>query len=227
MKQFVISIIILIGTCFPINIYAQNKNRIFIQTGLFHHFFDKSPILNVNYMSKARGIFGGLFYNSLGLEYSRKINSFNSISLEYMYFYEYYWNVHPNLLKNVISDRNYNTFNINYERKLPLSNQLDITLSSGLIYRQGKEVVVVNYGYSSFYESLNHVRMLNDIGLNLRAGIEYSPLKWLTLSTKFDLIGLVYMHDKKSIRDLKEHYEYKKYPHRFDVSWRFGIGFNF
>jgi hypothetical protein len=71
------------------------------------------------------------------------------------------------------------------------------------------------------------VREVGDIGLNARAGIEYSPLKWLTLYSKFDFIGFVYLHNKKAIQELQGLYGYDNYPHRFDLSWRFRIGFNF
>lgn len=192
---------ILLGACASNSIFAQDNNRLSIQTGLFHCFFDKSPILNVNYLNKSEKPFRGLLYNSLGLQYLRKINQLNFVSVEYMMYYETYQNVHPNLLKNVVRLRNYNSFNVTYERNLPIKSNLSFTYGSGVNCRFGYESIVVNYGYFGYlngWEPLIEVREVGDVGINLRTGIEYSPLKWLTLYSKFDLIGFVYIHDKKA-----------------------------
>ena len=221
--------LLILGATSPSITFAQNNNRISVQTGLFHSFFDSSPLLNTNYKNKTRGVLNGLFYNSLGIQYSRKLNSESTITIEYMYFYEYYWNVHPNLIKNVITDRNYNTFNLTYERFFPIS-KFNFTFGSGANYRNGSESIVVSYYYLSypgFWESQIEIRTINDFGVNLRVGIEYSPLKWITFYSKFDLVAFVYVHDKKKIQQLKDIYGYQNYPHRFDLSMRFGVGFNF
>ena len=72
MKRLLI-IFTLFGAIAPNVVSAQN-NRLAIQTGLFHYFFDKTPVLNTNYLDKQRKPFSGLFYNSLGIQYQRKIN---------------------------------------------------------------------------------------------------------------------------------------------------------
>lgn len=225
----ILTLLILAVLCTPNNTFAQNNNRLSIQTGLFHCFFDDSPLLNIKNTNKVNKPFNGLLYNSVGLQYKRKLNIKNSISFEYMYYNETYLNVHPNLLKNVVSNRNYNTFNVTYERVYPIS-KFNVTYGGGVNYRSGRESIVVNYGYFysiGFWESLIETRSVNDIGVNLRVGFEYSPLKWLTIYSKFDCLSFIYINDKKSIRRLQDVYDYKEYPRHFDLSWRFGIGFNF
>lgn len=215
---------------FAANMAFAQKNSVRFQTGLFHYFFDESPVINVNYLDKGNGFLGGLLYNSFGLQYSRTIKDDNVLSFEYMLYNAYYWNVHPNLMNKVVAKRDYNTFNVNYKRILPLNSNLDFTYGGGINYRHGSESIVVNYGYfpgANFYESLMEVRTLDDLGLNLRTGINYKPIKWLTLYSEIDLIGFIYMNDKSAIQRLNEVYDYEKYPYRFDLSWRFGIGFNF
>ncbi len=101
MIRFLFSILVL-GAITPSTIFCQSKNSFGIQTGLFHSFFDKSPLLNFNYQNSEYKPFNGLFYNSVGLHYKREIKLNTAISIEYMYYYEEYLNVHPNLLKNVI-----------------------------------------------------------------------------------------------------------------------------
>lgn len=222
-------IIMVLGVFTPSTIFAQN-NRISIHSGLFHSFFDGSPILNTNYLNNGQKPFKGLFYNSLGIQYERKLNSKSSLSFEYNYYYEIYQNIYPELAKNVVFDRQSNIFNMNYTRVIYSKSRINLPIGLGLNYRHGAESIVVNYGYFAYlntYESLVETRKQQDIGLNLRAGIEYSPLKWLTLYSNFDLIGFVYMHDKNAIERIQKTYGYNKYPHRFDLSWRFGIGFNF
>lgn len=231
MKQLFL-VILVFGAIAPNTILCQSNNSIMLQSGLLHSFFDGSPMMNTKYTNEERGVFNGLLFNSVGLQFARRLNSKNSISFGYLYYSEYYWNVHPNLLKNVVTMRNYNTFNITYERNHFLNQSFSLTYGSGINYRNGSESVVVNYGYFpslNSYEPLLETRKINDIGINLRTGLEYSPLKWLTLYTKFDLIGFAYLNDKKAIERLKDSnsYNYKEYPHRFDLSWNFGIGFNF
>lgn len=225
-------IILVLGAIAPNTTLCQSNNSIMLQSGLFHNFFDGSPMMNTKYANEELGVFNGQLYNSVGLLYARRLNSKNSISFGYLYYSEYYWNVYPNLLKNVVTKRNYNTFNVTYERNLFFNQSFSLTYGSGINYRNGSESVVVNYGYIpslNSYESLLEVREINDIGINLRTGFEYSPLKWLTLYTKLDLIGFAYLNDKKAIERLQDpnSYNYKEYPHRFDLSWNFGIGFNF
>lgn len=221
---------IVLGTIVPGTLHSQSNNRIAVQTGLFHCFFDGSPMLNTNYRNKDIKPFGGLLYNSVGLQYLRKSIKKNRISIEYMYYYHDYWNVSPNVLRKTMHQRGYSTFNVTYEREVFLSSNFCFTYGGGINYRNGSESVVVNYGLywdGEFHELLVESRDVHDIGLNLRTGIEYTPVTWLTLYSKFDCIGFAYMNSKKTIQELQDVYDYKSYPHRFDLSWRFGIGFNF
>lgn len=108
---------IVLGAFAPSTIFSQN-NRVSIHSGLFHSFFDGSPILNTNYLNKGNKPFNGLFYNSLGIQYERKLNSKSSLSFEYNYYYEIYENIYPNFLTNTVFKRENNSFNLNYNRIL-------------------------------------------------------------------------------------------------------------
>jgi hypothetical protein len=55
----------------------------------------------------------------------------------------------------------------------------------------------------------------------------YSPKKWLTLYSNIDLLSFVNINDKAMAKELKEVYNSPQYPTRFDLSLKFGIGFNF
>ena len=222
MKKTTILLMIL-GILIPSIIFCQ-KNRISIYTGLFHEYFDGSPMLNVNYHSEERGFLKDRLYNSYGIEYLRKFNPKSQISIGVSGIVQGWRYMYSNNITNVISLRKFFTVNVNYERILPLFNKINFTYGGGINYRRGVESVLVWYYYS---EASSVSRGLNDFGLNVRTGIEYTPLKWLTLYTKFNFIGFVYFDHRETIKDLQDVYGYKKYPHPFDLSWRFGIGFNF
>lgn len=229
MKKVTIVIMIL-GTIVPSIIFSQ-KNRISIYTGLFHEYFDGSPMLNTNYHSEGSGFLADRFYNSYGIEYIRKLNSKSQISIEVSGIARGWRYMYPNYTTNVVSGRKFFTVNTTYERWLQISDKFNFTYGGGINYRRGSESVVVSYYIFNANNGLSHSnavsRMLNDIGLNIRTGIEYTPLKWLTLYTKLNLIGFVYFDHRETIDQLQNVYGYEDYPNWFDLSWRFGVGFNF
>lgn len=227
----------ILGAIAP-GIYAQNNNRISIQTGLFHSFFDQTPIVNTTRnLGKRylRNLFGGTLIDSKGIQYQRLLNDRSSISAEYMFL-----NAGVAFSKKLTQEidpmvmaRNIKTVNITYMRKLNIANQLCFVYGGGLNYRWGHESIYLYTNFAGWgYESRITGYYRNDWGLNVRTGIEYSPLKWLTLYTNFDFLGIVYLQAK----DLDGNYAYdyfkNKYgrtniPSRYDLSWNFGIGFNF
>jgi|GEM_PF-2014233 len=216
------------------------KNRISVQMGLFHYFFDNAPILNVNHREfngKPRsGLFHQLLISSYGLNYQYNINQKNSLSVEIMMFWNLYWgnletfpesgsNYPPKNVKARVSRRSFTTITLNYSRILELSNQFDFVYGGGINYRRGVESIIVS---KNSFEDLLEGTFKNDLGLNAFSGIDYTPLKWLTLYSKLNFMGLVYLHDKEGIETLRNYDNVPDYfPSRFDLSLRFGIGFNF
>ncbi|MEX1191694.1 MAG: hypothetical protein WED10_12480 [Brumimicrobium sp.] len=221
---------------------GQTKNRITVQTGLFHYYFDQAPILNVNYQSDAgSNPFNGLLLNSLGIKYTRNINTNSFFSVEYNMFEEQYvkhYKTYP-LKEPMVGNRGFSTYNVSYGRILPLNNQFNFVYGGGVNYRRGLEVIIVSNhplggslsGNSEYNTPLMESSVVtvvrNDIGINAFGGIEYTPLKWLTLSTKIDLLGFIYINDKEKTRKMKEVYDSPQYPTRFDLSFNLGLGFNF
>lgn len=55
--------------------HSQSKHTISIQSGLFHSYFDQTPLFNFKYTSKDQGIFHGMHLGSVGIEYAYSINS--------------------------------------------------------------------------------------------------------------------------------------------------------
>jgi hypothetical protein len=225
----VVKLIILGALCSPSIVFCQSKNSISVQTGLMHCFFDGSPLMNTKYPSKAIKPFNGVLINSVGIRVERKFRTNNSISIDFMNFFEGYSKTVKELKKNQVSDRLFNTASINYNRIINKNDKLSFVFGGGLNYRFGQEIVVVNYGYFSNlgYESLNEVAKRSDFGLNIAGGIGFSPLKWMTFYSKIDFLSFVYINDKQAREKLKNVYGMSGFPSRFDLSLKLGLSINF
>ncbi len=208
-------------------------NRISLQTGLFHYFFDGAPLTNVGYLNKNVKPFNGFFIDSKGIQYTRIIDDVSSLSIEYMRFgndYRKHALAFP-ISKGVIYFRSFFTFNINYNKYFPLTQKINFTYGGGINYRRGNETIVITRFQTTWgYELIVHGSQKYDYGLNAFTGIEYTPKKWLTLYTKIDFLSLIYIYDKNAIIKLRQYTQHRvplHYPSRFDLSLRFGIGINF
>jgi hypothetical protein len=235
MRQLKHQLILLGVLCAPGIIFAQTKNRISFQTGLVHCFFDGSPIMNFRYPSTAHKPFNGLLLNSLGISYQRKIGLQNFLNLEYNSFRESYRkhsNTYP-ITEPLVYQRLFSTVKINFIRTIKVTDRWQFLYGGGICYRGGSEVIIVNRGILGYHNGnpiyeLNLVNVSrNDLGLNVFGGIEYTPRTWLTFYSKIDFFGLVYINPTDSQEKLKNVYDSPQYPSRYDLSLKFGIGFNF
>ena len=233
-----------LGAYAPSVLLSQNNNRISLQTGLFHSFFDGSAIVNSKPTNQAKRIYNykilsnllqGVLNDSRGINYQRKINAKSAISLEYMTLgtdYNYKEVINNSDVKPVVAWRNLKYVNLTYSRLLNLNNEFNFTYGAGFNYVWGREVL---YHYTAYYgwgEPRFYGYYRNDFGINLRTGIEYTPIKWITLFTNFDFLGIAYLGaediDGNNAEEFyKDKFDLKNIPSRFDLSWRFGIGFNF
>jgi len=103
MRITVITILILC-VCTPSIIFGQNKNRISLQSGLFHAFFDGTPIVNSEPINQSKriqtrailsNVFHGVLNDSRGISYQRVLNKKSALSIEYMFFNAGYLNHLP------------------------------------------------------------------------------------------------------------------------------------
>ena len=219
----------MLGVYVPNIVFGQPKNRISLQTGLMHCFFDGSPLINIRYPQMEVKPFNGVLINSVGLRFERKLKNNYTISADFMNFFEGYTKTFEEHKVNQVYDRLYNTATVNINRFLSINRTFNFVFGGGLNYRFGQENIIVNYGYfGGFgYESLAEVAKRSDFGINLLGGIEYSPIKYVTLFSKIDFLGFVYMTDKESREKLKSVYDMKNFPSPFDLSLKLGAGFNF
>ena len=223
-----ILIILILGATAP-SIIAQ-KNRLSLYSGLFHNYFDGSPMLNINYHSDGWSFFKNRFYSSFGIAFQRELASKSVLNAEIDYLTNNWSYVIADLKKNAIYSREYLSINIGYKRSYKLIEKLSLIYGGGINYRRGYESIVVSYGKFFGFDTYhpNYIsRNVNDFGLNIKSGLEYTPVKWFTLYSEFNFIGLLFFDNRETIELLQDGYGYENYPNRFDLSWRFGIGINF
>ena len=225
----VVKLIILGALCAPSIVFCQTKNSISIQTGLLHCFFDGSPLMNTKYPSKVIKPFNGVLINSVGLDVTRKINNSNQVSIEAMYFFESYRKNFSEHLTKVVGDRGFLTLNLKYGKIHEITSNWNLVFGIGLAIRLGHESIIVNSGQiaSGYYET--NVININrsDIGTNIFSGVEYRILHNLSIYSKLDFLGFIYLNDKNAKRKLEDTYNIYGFPSRYDLSLKLGISFNF
>jgi len=242
MRQLKLYLIVLGALGAPGFLFSQN-NRLTVQTGLFHCFFDGSPITslsfkkqypNYEYKRRLRTLFGGVLNDSKGIQIQRMINSKSSISAEFMVLncaYDYK-EVFNSTATPVVTGRNIQYANITYSRNILLNDKLKFVYGGGLNFVWGLETMYHYTFGGAWGEPRFYSYARNDFGLNARTGIDYSPLKWLTISTNLDFISILYLGATDgSENDIDAYYKLKfglsNIPSRYDLSWRFGVGVNF
>lgn len=242
--KLVIILIFTLGVLTSSVLFSQDNNRISLQTGLFHCFFDGSPIINsyptnptkrIKNFKIFTNLLQGVLNDSRGISYQRKINMKSSISIEYMtlnagYSYSVVFNNYT--VKPVIAGRNLKYINLSYSRIIELSEKFNFLYGGGFNYLWGYESIYHYTLLNGWGEHRFYGYYRNDFGINVRTGIEYTPVKWITLFTNFDFLGIAYLGaediDGKNAADFyKVKFDLKNIPSRSDLSWRFGIGFNF
>jgi len=220
------------------NLFGQSENSIFFQTGMFHLFFDKTPVINTHKMvhgNAPQNMFGGYLNDSWGIMYERHISGKSYISAEYMNLDTKYFT--GDLLtqsKPFVIARSIKIINLNYNRKVPIYKSTYLVFGSGINYIWGTGQLFLENSCTVFGCNSNILRYkLSDIGLNFRVGIEYDILDWLTIYSNINFIGVIYSGSKngkggvKTEKYLSDNYGLHNIPSRLDLSLRFGIGFNF
>ena len=210
----------------------QYRHQIALQTGLFHYFFDKSPILNVNYPNTYRtpNLFNGLLINSFAINYTFRLTEKSNLSFEYSSFrinyskYQRVFEKHP-----VIGERTFSTFTLNYVREKEITKRFLFLYGGGINYRHGLEgIILTHYPMADGGNELIYAVVLRkDIGLNTFAGIKYNFSNHFFFYSKVDLLGTVYFHDQKGKQKMDEIFNSPQFPSRFDSSLKLGIGVQF
>lgn len=241
MRGFII-IIVLLGSFAPSNTLFAQKNRVSFQVGLFHQFFDGTPLVNTTRTLNNTSLrfplsyFGAFVNDSWGLRYARKLNEKSSLSCEYSLYTGNFIPPFDTWEGNLrIELKRLAKWNITYSRNWQLSKQFEFTAGAGINYQWGFE----GFRLSSppypddFVDKYYYWGYRKDLGLNARVGIDYSPIKQLTLYTHIDFLGAVFLESRDRYDEIdtytfmNEKFGVTNLPSRYDLSLNFGIGFNF
>jgi hypothetical protein len=209
-------------------LYAQSKNQLSIQTGLFHSFLDGGPLMNVGKYRTASNI----FLESYGLQYQRKLNQSQFLAVNLSGYSNYYRWLDADYSKVLRSDQSYVALNGTFSNSIALSKKIDFLYGGGidfrLIYSHLDTISLNSSPTMKFYFEGRQLQ----IGAHGRVGLSYSPLTWLTVYTQFNMEAYLF----SNIRSLNYETQFLNdftngkrinTPSRFDLSLRFGVGFNF
>lgn len=216
------------------NPFAQ-LNSLRFQSGLVHCFFDGTPLINgypKNYHESQ------LLYTSFGLEYQRNLKNQIRLQADLSYFVHMYRFYDKTIVINGVSDSNF----IDIQRvfaDLQFSFLRNKSLNKTLAFQYGigPTLRIGSYLYDS--DVINTVpntvdpgMSCLDIGMNSKAELAYTPVKWLTLFSQVNLAGMLFRVGspfgptpspiKLSTKPLQ-----MNFPSRFDLSLRVGVGINF
>jgi len=221
-------------------IFSQTKNRISIQTGLFHYFFDKTSIINNKPISQSPSLkrpynlFGGYLNDSGGLQYERTLDIKSSISADFMILnIAYFGKGFTSEVGPFMVSRRTKQLFLNYKRNKEINDKAIFVYSLGVNYNWGLEQVYLYSTFAGFgWEPKFHYFDRSDFGVNTKIGFEYSIFGNFMFYTNINFLGYVYL-GAKDINGVnakgyyQTNYQIKNIPNRFDLSLNFGLGFNF
>lgn len=214
------------------NGYSQENNEIELDVGLFHYYFDNSPIINTKYTEKAS--LRHIFLSSIGIQYLRRVKGGHFLNFGASYlnspYVKYYKSENKEQLP-AIGQRDWIFASLGYAYELRINETYKFKFGSGLFYRHGGEeivVAIIPFGNPPFgNEVLSESVLSRDLGLNLNFKAQIRIWKFLYFHSSIDFYSILYFSDKDSIEKLRNIYDITKYPTRFDLSWHFGLGFAF
>lgn len=213
-------------------LFAQSKNQLSIQTGLFHSFLDGGPLMNIGQFKTP---FNNIFLESYGIQYRRKLNQSQFLAFNLSGYSNYCVWLNENDSKLMLSTRTFATLGGTFSNSKSLSEKMDLTYGGGVNFRMmtysldGYSVVppitiieVENYYDGSQFQMGTH----GQISLN------FTPLTWLTLYTQFNAEGYLFSNYPgiSMTSQFMNDFKYDKrlnFPSRVDLSLRFGVGINF
>ncbi len=200
---------------------AQSRHTISIQSGVFHSFFDNTPLMNINYTSKDQGLFHGVFLGSAGLSYAYALNQKSSIAFEACRLSQLYLKFKDQHMLGDMQSRMLRTYSLNYNRNLALNQKTSFILGAGISYRNGS---VTQYTGKAPLPYTHNYKESN-FGVNTFTGFRYNFCKNFSLYSILDLRTILYYVNHEELNEFPE--LHPNYPNRFDLSLKVGLSFHF
>lgn len=204
---------------FSLSVYFQTfaqDDRISFQTGTLHCFFDGSKVKAQN--------------TSFGLQYQGKTKRQYTYSLEFMHYYHPCENSYNSGLYLRGNLRNID-FNLSFLGLRSIGENFQFRFGAGpsmrmSYYELDSIVLPFNLVEGDFYYGIQLKG-----GVNGRLALEYQPVKGLTIFTQLNLCHYFMVQkalfDNPILFDQGNKLQARSFPSRFDLSLRFGVGFNF
>lgn len=165
--------------CFTSVVLSQGKNRISVFSGVLHNYMDGSSMMNTRFSHPDAGIFNGVLYNSLGLEY--KYYSSNNYwvggSAQYLEEFNAYY---KDTKGKIVSSRSHLTGAFNVGRSKSLSEKLSLDYGTGLLYRYSGDDLI---DFTSDITLMIEPEVLHSLGLNLNTQLNYKITNYFQLYT--------------------------------------------
>ena len=209
-------------------LFAQSKNQLSIQTGLFHRFLDGGPLMNIGQYRTASNI----FLESYGLQYQRKLNKTQLLAVNLSAYSNWCYWINDAESELIRSNRSYLALSGTFSNSKVLSKKIDMLYGGGIDFR------VISYVVDSFMLTSPFVNIYSydgqqfQLGAHGQVGLSYTPNKWLSLYTQFIATAYLFSNNFGTnwYTQAFDDFTYKKdfkFPSRFDLSLRFGVGINF
>lgn len=209
------SIILFFSLSVSLQTFAQD-NRISIQTGTLHCFFDGSNVKTQN--------------TSFGVQYQGRTKRQHNYSLEFMHYYHPFENSYNSGLYLSGNLRNAD-LNMTFLGSRSIGENFQFSFGAGpsmrmSYYELDSIVIPFNLVDGDYYYAIQLKG-----GINGRIGLEYQPVKWLTIYSHVNLCHYFMVQkvlfDNPTLFDQGNKLQARTFPSRFDLSLRFGVGINF
>ena len=210
-------------------------NSLRFQSGLVHCFFDGTPLINgypKNYSESQ------LLYKSFGIEYQRILENQIRLQADLSYFVHSYKLLDRTILINGVPDSIFNEIQrVFADLQFSFLRNKSLNKTLAFQYGIGPNLRIGSYNYKSddgvpVPNVLYSLGTFFDIGMNTKAELAYTPVKWFTLFSQVNLAGMLFRVGspfgptpspiKLSTKPLQ-----MNFPSRFDLSFRVGVGINF
>jgi hypothetical protein len=204
---------------FSLSVYFQSlaqDDRLSFQAGTLHCFFDGSQV-------KAKN-------TSYGLQFQGKTKRQHTYSLELMHYYHTCENSYNSGLYLSGNLRNVD-LNVSFLGLRPISDNFQFRFGAGPSMRISHyELDSIVLPFHLIDGDYYYAIQLKG-GINGRIALEYQPVKGITLFSQLNLCHYFMVQkvlfDNPALFDQGNKIQARTFPSRFDLSLRFGVGFNF
>ncbi len=236
-------VILLFSIAFPVLVFGQEKNRISLQAGVFHQFFDNSVMMykapindgaGIDGINLFRNLLGGMLIDSRGVQYERKVTEKSYLSVSYMaldagFAIDIVYS--PEEIP-VIFSKNIRFVNLNYTRKKAITEKVKWSYGAGINYWWGNETFYHYTNLGGIGEPRLRGFNRSDFGPNVRLGIEYSLKKWLSLYSNLDYTHILYLgavngKGENAEEIFSSEFGLTNVPSRHKITFQLGVGWNF